>query len=225
MIKIGSLELGKNPCVIGVVDAIVPVSHLLDLKMRGLDLLEIRADLIDVGIAELAVYLGELREKVALPMIGTVRENDRTRLIRLEIFKKIIPFIDCVDIELGTALSPAIIASAKGKIILVSDHDFAATPDTAALQKMVDRAVAQGAQIVKIVTMAQTQEDARRLLHFARSCAVPIVAFAMGEAGRESRIRACEYGSLFTYGYITKAVAPGQLSAVELLEAVKIAKG
>jgi 3-dehydroquinate dehydratase type I len=86
---------------------------------------------------------------------------------------------------------------------------------------IVDRALSQGADIVKIATIARNEEDAWRLLRFARKCTVPIVAFAMGEEGAFSRVKACEYKSLFTYGYITKAVAPGQLSALELLREIK----
>jgi 3-dehydroquinate dehydratase-1 len=113
------------------------------------------------------------------------------------------------------------LARSQGKTILVSDHNFENTPDTVELQSIVDRAVAQGGNIVKVVTTAKTEDDAWRLLRFAKQCRVPIVAFAMGAAGSFSRIKACEYGSLFSYGYIGKAVAPGQLSAEELLRAMK----
>jgi 3-dehydroquinate dehydratase-1 len=154
-------------------------------------------------------------------LIGTVRENERTRNSRLDIYKRIIPLVDCIDIELGADLSAEVLAAAQGKVILVSEHDFEKTPDGTALQSIVDHAVRQGAHIVKLVTMAMSESDAWRLLHFAKASPVPIVAFAMGEEGRESRVKACDYGSLFTYGYITKAVAPGQLSAEELVKAVK----
>jgi 3-dehydroquinate dehydratase-1 len=157
-------------------------------------------------------------------MIGTVRENDRTRGKRLEIFSALMPLIDCVDVELGAidAVSITDFARSQGRTILVSDHNFEKTPETTDLQDIVDRAIAQGAQIVKVVTTAKTEDDAWRLLEFAKQCRVPVVAFAMGAAGSFSRIKACEYGSLFTYGYIEKAVAPGQLSAVELLNKVKV---
>jgi 3-dehydroquinate dehydratase-1 len=69
--------------------------------------------------------------------------------------------------------------------------------------------------------MARNKDDARRLLRFVKSCGFPIAAFAMGEIGASSRVLACENGSLFTYGYISKPVAPGQLSAVELAGKIK----
>ncbi len=225
MIKIGSLELGRKPRearVAAVVDAMVPMQDLIDLKKKGVDLLEIRVDLIDKPLDCIVRCLGDLKKEVALPMIGTVRENERTAKNRAAVFQAIMPYVDCIDIELGASIAEHVQLSAKsqGKTIIVSEHDSEKTPDTKVLQSIVNRAVAQGADIVKVVSTAKNEEDAWRLLRFAKSCKVPIVAFAMGEAGTFSRIRACEYGSLFTYGYITKPVAPGQLSAEELIEKI-----
>jgi 3-dehydroquinate dehydratase-1 len=221
MIKIGSCELGAKPRVVAVVDEIIPLGDLTSLKRQGVDLLEVRVDLIEMPLDCIVKYLRDLRLSVSLPMIGTVRENERTCKDRIAIFKTIIPLVDCIDIELGTPIAADVLAAATGKTIIVSDHDFEGTPDNAVLQSLVDRAVRQGAHIVKIVTMAASEEDAWRLLRFAKASATPIVAFAMGEAGSFSRVKACDYGSLFTYGYSTKMVAPGQLSAEELVRAVK----
>jgi 3-dehydroquinate dehydratase-1 len=226
MIKIGSLELGKKPRearVAAVVDSIVPMQDLIDLKKKGVDLFEVRVDLIDKTLDCIVKCLGDLKRAVNLPVIGTVRENERTQKRRAAIFAAIMPYIDCIDIELGASDAAQVQAQAKkaGKTIIVSEHNFKKTPTEKVLQSIVDNAVAQGGDIVKVVTTARTEDDAWRLLRFAKSCKVPIVAFAMGEAGTFSRIKACEYGSLFTYGYITKPVAPGQVSAEELVNKIK----
>jgi 3-dehydroquinate dehydratase-1 len=205
-----------------VVDCILLIDNLLNLKKKGLDLIEIRADLIEKPLECIVKYVSDLKAAIGLPMIGTVRENDRTREKRLEFFASLMPLVDCVDVELGAVDAAPItgLARSQGKTILVSDHNFEKTPETAELQTIADRAIAQGAQIVKVVTMAKTEDDAWRLLAFAKQCRFPIVAFAMGAAGSFSRIKACDYGSLFTYGYIEKSVAPGQLSADELMKAM-----
>jgi 3-dehydroquinate dehydratase I len=226
MIRIGALEFGTKPRearVAAVVDSIVPMQDLIDLKKKGVDLLEIRVDLIDKSLDCIVQCLSDLKKAVGLPVIGTVRENERTKKDRASIFARIMPYVDCIDIELGASDAGKVQAQARktGKTIIVSEHDFEKTPDEKMLQSIVDRAVAQGADIVKIVPTAKNEEDAWRLLRFAMSCKVPIVAFAMGEAGTFSRIKACEYGSLFTYGYITKPVAPGQVSAEELVNKIK----
>ena len=223
MIRIGSLELGKKPLIAAVVDAVVPMQDLVDLKKKGVDLLEVRVDLIDKPLDCVVECLSDLKHTVSLPVIGTVRENARTKKDRMTFFTAIMPYVDCIDIELGTSIAAQVQAQAKtaGRTVIVSVHNFEKTPDNKALQSMVDRATAQGADIVKVVTTANCEEDAWRLLRFAKSCKVPIVAFAMGEAGAFSRIKACEYGSLFTYGYISKPVAPGQISAEELINKIK----
>ena len=221
MIAIGNLELGKSACVAAVVDAIIPMQDLLDLKQLGVDLLEIRLDLIDKPLDCIEKYLYDVKLGVRLPLIGTVRENERTKGKRPEYFRRMAPYVDCVDIELGAPEAPELHEIAKGIKVIVSNHDFEKTPDIRPLHSMAGRALAQGADIVKIVTMARNADDAWRLVTFAGTCEAPVVAFAMGEAGAFSRLRACEFGSLFTYGYITKPVAPGQLSAIELVKKLK----
>jgi 3-dehydroquinate dehydratase-1 len=226
MLKIGSLKFDskeRTPRVAAVVDSIVPMQDLIDLKKKGVDLFEVRVDLIDKTLDCIVKCLDDLKKTVGLPVIGTVRENEHTKKDRAGIYSAIMPHVDCIDIELGAPIASMVQAQAKatGKTAIVSEHDFEKTPDGKELRTIVDRAAAQGADIVKIAATAKNEEDAWRLLRFAKSCKVPIVAFAMGEAGTFSRIKACEYGSLFTYGYITKPVAPGQMSAEELIGILK----
>lgn len=220
---LGSIERGSKPRVVAVVDSIVPVVDLIQLKRQGIDMLEIRVDLIETTLACIVKYMGDLTAHVGLPLIGTVRENTKTAPDRLRIFRTILPLVHGVDIELGCAILPEVVAEAHrlGKTVIVSEHDFEKTPPDTALQSIVDRAKTAGADLVKIAAMARNKDDARRLLRFVKSCGFPIAAFAMGEIGASSRVLACENGSLFTYGYISKPVAPGQLSAVELAGKIK----
>ncbi len=76
----------------------------------------------------------------------------------------------------------------------------------------------QGADIVKIATMAKSRADVVRLLRFTETCTVPVVTIAMSAIGTVSRVIAPLFGSLFTYGYITRPVAPGQLPVERLSE-------
>lgn len=221
--NLGAFEPRSTPRVVAVVDSLVPVADLIQLKRRGVDLFEIRVDLIDTTLTCLVKYLVDLAFSVGLPIIATVRENAKTVPDRLRIFRTIMPHVQFVDIELGCAIAAEVIAEAhrQGTTVIVSEHNLEKTPSDAALQSIVDRAKADGADIVKIATMAQSEDDAWRLLRFVQSCVFPIAAFAMGEKGVFSRLKACEFGSLFTYGYISKPVAPGQLSALEIVEKIK----
>ena len=71
---------------------------------------------------------------------------------------------------------------------------------------------------VKIVTTARGGDDVGRILSlYSRSSeGSDLVAFAMGEAGRISRILCMYLGSPYTYAYIGRAVAPGQFSVDEV---------
>jgi 3-dehydroquinate dehydratase-1 len=219
----GHLLRNPAPRVIAVVDTLVPLAVLLDLRRDGVDCLEIRVDLISAGPDALVHYLSDINARVGMPLIGTVREGAAPTPDRLRLFDAIMPFVNGIDIELGCAILPDVVnrAHALGKTVIVSEHDFEKTPVNAALQSIVERSVAGGADIVKIAAMAQSEDDAMRLLTFMQACAVPMAAFAMGEKGTFSRVEACNYGSVFTYGYITTPVAPGQLSALELVRKLK----
>lgn len=222
MAKIGNLELGKKPGIVAIIDEMISVKEIIALKDKGIDLIELRIDCFDTTIEETVSYVKKIRSSVDIPSIGTVRETDFNRNNRLEFFQAIVPFVDCVDIELGTPISKEILACSKGKTILVSEHDFEKTPSVDVLQSMVDRAVLQGADIVKIAVMAKCTADVTRLLRFTEDCNVPMVTIAMGPIGSVSRVIAPLFGSLFTYGFIHRPVAPGQFSVEKLIEELSL---
>ncbi|NLL12552.1 MAG: type I 3-dehydroquinate dehydratase [Fibrobacter sp.] len=218
MTKIGNFELGIKPGIVAIIDEMISVEEITALKGKGIDLIELRIDCFDAPLEETVSYVKKIRSSIDIPSIGTVRETDFNKNNRLEFFQAIAPFVDCVDIELGTPISKEILACSKGKTILVSEHDFEKTPSIDALQSMVDRALLQGADIIKIAVMARSTADVTRLLRFTEDCKVPLVTIAMGPLGSVSRVIAPLFGSLFTYGFIHRPVAPGQLSVEKLIE-------
>lgn len=131
-----------------------------------------------------------------------------------------------VDIELRTeaSLRDRLLAVARrheAKVV-VSSHDFAATPALPVLRETLGRMIASGADIGKIVTTAATAEEALRILSLqldARAVGLfPLSAFAMGEVGRISRVATLYLGGCMTYVAPDElqATAPGQLSASRL---------
>lgn len=119
----------------------------------------------------------------------------------------------------------ALLRSRRTKIIL-SFHDYQMTPGTDALVKVYREAVAAGADIVKIVTTAETTADALRVLDLYKLLEdgrmgrkkVPLIAFAMGNAGRFSRLEAHRQGAPFTYCALKQKyiVAPGMFTVEEV---------
>jgi 3-dehydroquinate dehydratase type I len=134
---------------------------------------------------------------------------------------------DYVDIETETA--PALKEElrqvcARGKTKRIASwHDFSGTPPAAFLQKMLAACMADGPDIVKIVTHAGEAADGLRILElipYARQRGQAIIAFCMGETGRISRIMAPLLGSAISYAPLEpgEASAPGQLTARRMRE-------
>jgi len=130
-----------------------------------------------------------------------------------------------VDIELrtGTELRAQVQQEARkhGAQVVISSHDFTGTPSRADLLATLRLMIASGADIGKIVTTATTAEEAVRILSLqqeAIASSFPLSAFAMGTAGKISRLATLYLGGFMTYAAITaqQATAPGQLSVRDL---------
>jgi len=219
--KIGSVELGKRPRIVAVVNGFISLGTLKKIKSRGVSLLEIRVDLFPAGFDEVVMYIKKLRNNLAMPMIGTIRETGNNKRNRLSLFERILPLVDCVDIEIDAGICREVVLMASDKTILISEHNFKRTPPDKELARIVEKANTLGADIIKIAALAKSREDVVRLLQFTKSRPEKLVTIAMGEIGRLSRIAAPLFGSLFTYAGIHEDVAPGQLSLEETLAAIR----
>jgi 3-dehydroquinate dehydratase-1 len=125
-----------------------------------------------------------------------------------------------VDIEMKTA--PAlrrqvmIRAQEQQTRVIVSAHNFSATPSSAELETIFAEQCVSGAHIGKIVTMAHDAGDVLRMLTLqllAAEKGFPLIAFCMGRAGMISRLATLELGGYMTYAAPDsgQATAPGQL--------------
>ena len=110
-----------------------------------------------------------------------------------------------------------------GTVLIRSFHDFDGTPPAATLLSVLEKARRFGGEVVKIVTTAASREDVETVLDLYRE-AEPgtLVAFCMGEEGRDSRLEALRRGAPFTYACLTprEATAPGQWTTAEMHRAV-----
>jgi 3-dehydroquinate dehydratase-1 len=220
--SIGNCELGLVPRTVAIIDRPLWTEDIVRLEKIGADMLEIRVDSFTQEIEKTAAFIADIKKACSLPLIGTIRENTNTAEKRLGYFKTILPLVDAVDVELGGGISPQVIAMAKNKTVIISEHDFAQTPETPRLREIVKTAVALGADIVKIAVLAKSREDVVRLLKFVDECEENVVAFSMGEFGTVSRVLSMLFGSLFSYGFVTHANAPGQLSIEKLIEECRL---
>ncbi|MCK5236939.1 MAG: type I 3-dehydroquinate dehydratase [Deltaproteobacteria bacterium] len=232
-LKLKAVELGKNPVIAGVVaDNVVPAT-LRKAKKDGATLLELRVDTLkDRSCKALLNATGKLKE-IKLPILLTIRskaEGGRHTIddtTRLELFKLLTPHTDAIDIELGSKKiikDVKALAKKHNKKLIVSFHDFKATPSDTKLKKIISDARRAGADIVKIAAKAKTKNDLKRLAGLLIE-EDNIIIIAMGPLGKSSRIFFPLLGSLITYGAIgcsKKArTAPGQMMTRHIRDALE----
>ncbi len=195
-----------------------------EAKEKGADLVELRVD--QFRRTEVGYVLDLLRtaKEVGLKTILTVRspeEGGREVSNRREIFEKVGPESDFVDVELSSRdliVPVRDIVSEKGGRLIISFHDFSGTPPSWVIREIVREGVRYGG-IPKIAVMANSYEDVARLLCVASQERGEKILIAMGDKGKVSRIAGFVFGSLITYASLGEALAPGQIS---LEETVKI---
>jgi len=187
---------------------------------RGVEMVELRADLCGFSVGETVTALKEIRCPKMLTARG--RETDEFLMKVLGLLEP--EEIDYVDLELETSrdYSDRVRQSVHslGGLYVVSFHDFNDTPCLDELMEIYNVCVGRGADIVKIVTSASSVEDASTVLQLYRQdgLAKPLVAFAMGEKGSFSRRLCLSLGAPFTYcsaeaGYST---ASGQVTSAQM---------
>ena len=100
-----------------------------------------------------------------------------------------------------------------GTTMIRSCHFFEGVPSGEALLQTSEKCRKFGGEITKVVAFARCEEDVSRLMSlYDLEPAERLVAFAMGEAGRESRLECLRKGAPFTYAALSEeeAAAPGQ---------------
>ena len=106
-----------------------------------------------------------------------------------------------------------------GTVLIRSYHDFSGTDSLEALKALTEKCFALGADIAKIVVTANDDDDTARVLKLYESFDPGrLVAFAMGEKGRSSRIDCLAKGAPHTYAALNEeeAAASGQMSTASM---------
>ncbi len=183
------------------------------------DAVEIRLDQLK-RMPELQVL-----EKAGVPVILTPRHfaegggrewGERERLGALA---PLLSAAAAVDIELllleeGRELQREVFGA--GVPLILSFHDFVATPSFARLQELYGKACAEGAAVFKVATALQDAGDIGALLSLleeSRGKEVAVAVMGMGTLGRASRIYLAAAGSVLNYGWLHRPQVPGQYPA------------
>jgi len=196
---------------------------------RLFDLVEFRVDLFASHDVDSFVQGKRLMNQT--PTILTVRSKQEgggwkgSESKRLLLYKKMIPNVSGVDIELSSkTILGDVIEDTQGqkKKVIVSYHNFDKTPSVTELEKILKKAKAAGADIVKIATFAKDVRDIQKLARFTvENANQNIVTIAMGEIGALSRLFFPALGSLLTYTSFGDKTAPGQIDCRELSRLMK----
>jgi 3-dehydroquinate dehydratase type I len=207
-----------------------------DTLLKRLQQVAAKADMAEVRLDALtdvdSLNFVSLLKDRPCPLIFTTRSSDEGGLFsgseedRISLLKKAVSEgADYVDIELRTdpALRDAIVKEVRkaGIKLIISYHDFSCTPAKEKLIEVFDSERRAGADIGKIITMAEGPQDVLKVLslHFrAMAEGFPLIAFCMGPLGKMSRLACLALGAYLTYASPARGheAAPGQIPLDDL---------
>ena len=172
------------------------------------EMAEIRLDLCDLDVPQIK----ELFESCEKPLIATCRSGkDAVQKMKTAV-EAGARFLD-LDISAPVEVSQQFqkLCRKAGTELIRSFHDFEGTPDLQYLRQVESRCRRYGADIAKIVVTAHSEQDCETVLSLYDGTRTGLVAFAMGEAGRGSRVECLRRGAPFSYASYDEATAPGQI--------------
>ena len=172
------------------------------------EMAEIRLDLCDLDVPQIK----ELFESCEKPLIATCRSGkDAVQKMKTAV-EAGARFLD-LDISAPVEVSQQFqkLCRKAGTELIRSFHDFEGTPDLQYLRQVESRCRRYGADIAKIVVTAHSEQDCETVLSLYDGTRTGLVAFAMGEEGRGSRVECLRRGAPFSYASYDEATAPGQI--------------
>jgi len=210
----------------------VTIAELSPAKLRSLltkalkrsDYAELRFDFMNPIKVPLALHLVRKDLKRCICTLrpksegGKFSSNEKNRISILKLIAEYNPHL--LDVEFNTIIKNNDLRQYLKRTktnLLVSWHDFKKTPDENLLKKKLKK-MSKFSKNIKIVTTAKTIGDAMKVLSLYRNLPKNhnLIAFAMGDSGRMSRILCTQFGSPYTYVSLGKPIAPGQFSLDEI---------
>ena len=190
--------------------------------LQHLEMAEIRLDRCALEDEDIDTLFSESD----VPLIATCRLSEESQAP--EILERAIQagakYVD-LEMEAPAAIGRRIREACQeyGTVLIRSYHNFDGTPSREVLLSLMERARSFGGEVVKMVTTATSKADADTVLSLY-DAAEPgtLVAFAMGEEGRSSRLEALKRGAPFSYACVSpeEATAAGQWTTEEMAREV-----
>lgn len=196
-------------------------ARILEILARPeIEMAEIRLDRCPLSDEEIEDLFGNSDT----PLIATCRiaeTDEETAWARLRTAIEAGARFADLEIEAPAAISKDFqkLCHDCGTEVIRSYHNFDGTPDDEVLLRSLARCFRYGADIAKIVCRSDSPEDSARIqalysvvIEGVESMQGRLVAFGMGESGRQSRIECLRRGAPFSYAALDAqdATAPGQ---------------
>ncbi|HVV51518.1 MAG TPA: type I 3-dehydroquinate dehydratase [Polyangia bacterium] len=219
----------RGPLIVGVADRATALAACAALPpaARPYDLVEARVDLfagqrLEGEAAEACARL----EASGTPVLVTIRSaaqggrfaaDEAARLARFRAALAVASWADVEDDAPIVADVAALVAARPDGQLVVSHHDFAATPPLDDLLACVDRchAAAPGA-IAKVAAAIKAPADRATLRTLLERRPARTAVIGMGSGDDGFRVELAAAGSLLAYAFLAGATAPGQISAEAL---------
>ena len=185
-------------------------------------------------ISELAAGEPSLQKPELTPLSREIKAMQMAEKRLIRAIEAGARYVD-VEIEAQKQMSKRVRQAAheNGTVFIRSYHDFEGTSSFEALKAVVEKCVYHGADMVKIVTTAHSEADVEKVLALYEWCREEkksgnerigaladggLLAFCMGEAGRQSRVDCLKLGAPYTYAALSEeeAAAPGQWAAEDM---------
>ena len=204
------------------------------------DVAEFRIDLLEFSAdTQKVIALGQqlnqiLKEK---PLIATIRTHNEGGKMTVsdQDYEKIYsdylkkPFMQLLDIEMfrdvGSITKLIKLAHNKNVLVIMSNHDFAKTPEQQDIENRLLKQDQMGADILKIAVMPKSKQDVFTLMNatlaVSQKSQKPLLTMSMGQLGTISRVATANMGGSLSFGMIGEASAPGQIDVTQLKQLLK----
>jgi 3-dehydroquinate dehydratase type I len=195
------------------------------------------ADLIEVRLDSLenSRKLSDLSESTKIPLIATNKlQSEHGNFSGLEterqqtLINAAKSGFEYVDLDLSNPKLKETIKQLEQLSTkpIVSFHKFDGALSVSEMNNILERQIASGADVCKIVTTAKQIQDNLSILNFvsANSSRTKLVCFCMGEQGKVSRLLSPVFGAFFTFASLDQGseTATGQMSIQEIKEAYSL---
>jgi len=200
------------------------------IKSLGVGLLEMRADLFRKLEPAYIVDQIKHRKLLKIPLLLTLRNQKKEGAIKIisdkikwQIISTALPLVDMIDIELSSPLlNQVTVLARKLKVrVIVSSHHLQGMPQD--LESIFKKSLSARADIVKIAAQARSFDDVMTMLAFTHHHRKHgLITMSLGPLGAISRLVLPAAGSQYTYTFLNKPTASGQVDIKTLKSHLKV---